>query len=248
MGNHLKKLGHKLTPAAQHALLESNRSRSRLSDIILGGQDGLVNVLGVLLGVAAASNNIRIVIAGGLAATFAESISMAAVAYTSNIAIRDFYYSQMEKEKREMKEVPEIEKGEIRDIFKSKGLDGELLEKVTDVIVSDERIWLETMMRDELQLQPVDKGQPLWAALIVGVAAIVGSLIPLIPFFFLNIITGIYISIALSALTLFVIGAIKARLTIGSWAKSGVQMAIIGTVSALAGYFIGALFSAPPGV
>ena len=230
----------------EHVFLESKKNRTRLSEVILGGQDGLVNVLGVLLGVAAASNDTRIVVAAGLAATFAESISMAAVAYTSNIASRDYYLSQLEKEKREIKEVPEIERKEIELIFREKGLQGDLLKKVTDVIVSDKKIWLETMMRDELKLQPISKGQPLWAALVVGLAAIVGSLIPLIPFIFTSIAVGIYISVIISALTLFIIGAVKARLTIGGWVRSGVQMAIIGTVSALAGYFIGAIFSAPP--
>ncbi|HZY44053.1 MAG TPA: VIT1/CCC1 transporter family protein, partial [Anaerolineae bacterium] len=70
-----------------------------LSDVILGGQDGLVNVLGVILGVAAASSDPRIVIAAGLAATFAESISMGAVAYTTTMADRDFYLSEIEREK-----------------------------------------------------------------------------------------------------------------------------------------------------
>lgn len=214
-----------------------------LSDVILGGQDGLVNVLGVILGVAAASQDTRIVIAGGLAATFAESISMAAVAYTSKIAERDYYYRELAREKREIKEVPEMEIEEIREIYRLKGFKGKLLEDIVKVIVSDEKVWLETMMRDELNLQPVHGNRPLNAALVVGVSALVGSFVPLIPFFFLPIQTGIVISLSISAVVLFIVGVVKAKLTVGNPGKSGFVMMVIGIVSALAGYAVGLLFN-----
>ena len=217
--------------------------KSRLSEVILGGQDGLVNVLGVILGGAAASEDKRIVLAVGLAAVFAESISMAAVAYTSKLAERDFYYKEMEREKKEMEEVPEIEEEEIRQIYREKGLKGKLLEDVVKVITSDKKIWLDTMMSDELKLSPVGKNDPYNALVIVGISTLVGSFIPLIPFFFLSIQSGVYVSLFVSALTLFIVGTVKAKLTIGHWVKSGIQMTAIGIVSALAGYFIGSLFN-----
>ena len=220
-----------------------NHKGNRLSEVILGGQDGLVNVLGVILGVAAASQETRIVLAAGLAATFAESISMAAVAYTSKMAEHDFYASELAREKREIKEVPEIETEEIRQIYREKGFKGKLLEDIVKVITSDEKVWLETMMRDELKLSPVEKKHPYVAALVVGVSAFVGSIIPLWPFFLLSIQDGIYVSLAVSALALFGVGAIKANMTIGNWGKSGLEMAIIGILSALAGYLVGLLFS-----
>ena len=73
---------------------EPHRGKFTLSDVILGGQDGLVNVLGVILGVAAASHDPRIIVAAGLAATFAGSISMGAVAYTSTVAEADHYKAE----------------------------------------------------------------------------------------------------------------------------------------------------------
>lgn len=223
-----------------------NHKKNRLSDIILGGQDGLVNVLGVILGVAAASQDTRIVLAGGLAAVFAESISMGAVAYTSKIAERDFYLSEREREKREMKEVPETERDEIRQIYAAKGFKGKLLEDIVKVITSDERIWLDTMMNEELKLSPVSKKQPYTAALIVFSATIVGSFIPIMPFFFLPIAQSIWISLGISALALFIVGAVKARLTVGNWGRSGLEMTLIGIVSALAGYGVGLLFGSAP--
>lgn len=221
---------------------ESHRG-NRLSEVILGGQDGLVNVLGVILGVAAASQDTRIVMAGGLAATFAESISMAAVAYTSKVAERDYYFSELAREKREIREVPELEVDEIREIYRAKGFKGKLLEEIVKVITSDEKIWIETMMRDELNLSPVEEARPLTAAAVVGISAFAGSLIPMWPFFFLPVQAGIYTSMGVSAIALFLVGVIKAKLTIGKWGRSGLEMALIGMVSALAGYGIGYLFT-----
>jgi len=223
-------------------LHKEKHGKNNLSDVILGGQDGLVNVLGVLLGIAAASQDTRIVMAGGLAATFAESISMAAVAYTSTLAERDFYFKELARERREIRQSPRWEKEEIREIFKHKGFEGELLEKIVKVITSNEETWLQSMMNDELKLSPVDKKRPARAAWLVGFSAIIGSLIPLFPFFFLPIQQGIYVSIAISAVALFIVGAVKARMTVGHWYKSGLQMTVIGIISALAGYGIGLLF------
>jgi ActR/RegA family two-component response regulator len=100
-----------------HARVDPHqRSASGLSDIILGGQDGLVNVLGVILGVAAATSDARIIRVAGLAATFAESVSMGAVAYTSTIADADYYDSEKEREIRHIEQVPRLERDEISDI------------------------------------------------------------------------------------------------------------------------------------
>ncbi len=229
--------------------IERHGGGGSLSDIILGGQDGLVNVLGVILGVAAATPDPRIVIAGGLAATFAESISMAAVAYTTTLADRDFYLAEQERERREIRELPEVEREEVREIYRQWGLQGEALEEVVRQITSNEETWLQVMMADELKLQPVDESGALRSALIVGLAAIVGSLIPLTPFFFvtdgLSRAIAIGVAITVSSLALFAVGAYKARATVGRPGRSGAQMAIIGIASALAGYAIGSLFGAP---
>ena len=230
-------------PGKQQAFASESHRGNRLSEVILGGQDGLVNVLGVILGVAAASQDTRIVLAGGLAATFAESISMAAVAYTSKVAERDYYYRELAREKREIKDVPEMEIEEIREIYRQKGFKGKLLEDIVKVITSDEKVWLDTMMSDELKLTPVEEKRPFIAAFVVGFSAIVGSLIPLWPFFFLPVQEGIYSSMIVSAIALFFVGVIKARLTIGNWGRSGLEMALIGMVSALAGYGIGFMFT-----
>ena len=216
-----------------------------LADVILGGQDGLVNVLGVILGVAAATSDARIVIAAGMAATFAESISMGAVAYTSRLAENDLYHSEREREHRHIHLAPDVEIEEIREIYRKKGFDGETLDKIVDVITSNPDVWVNVMMSEEFQLTPPEKSQALRSALLVGFSALIGSLIPMAPFFFLNVTLSIWLAVIIAALTLFVVGVYKARVTVGKPLRSGLEMAIIGTVSALAGYVVGLIFKVP---
>jgi hypothetical protein len=124
--------------------------------VILGAQDGLVNVLGISVGLSAAGANTFIILAAGLAATITESISMGAVAYTSSIAERDRYLSEQACERREMRDDPEAEREEIRQIYEAKGFRGELLTNVVDMTTSSPGPWLATMMSEELHLEPVD--------------------------------------------------------------------------------------------
>ncbi len=229
-----------------HNKIDPHSHSSRLSEVILGGQDGLVNTLGVILGVAAATNDPRIVLAAGLAATFAESVSMGAVAYTSTLAENDLYKSEKEREYRHIRLVPELEVEEIRKVYATKGFEGEMLDKIVEVITSNPDVWVEVMMSEEHQLTRPDlQGGAVKSALVVGLAAIVGSLIPLAPFFVIPVGMSMVVSIIVAALTLFVVGAYKARLTVGNPGKSGLEMAIIGTLSALVGYAVGLLFKVP---
>lgn len=227
---------------------DPHRHNSRLSEVILGGQDGLVNVLGVILGVAAATSDPRIVIAAGLAATFAESVSMGAVAYTSTLAENDLYHSERDREYRHIHLAPEVETHEIREIYRSKGFEGETLDKIVEVITANPDIWVQVMMAEEFQMTPPERSQALVSGVVVGFSALVGSLIPMMPFFFLNVSTSIWTSILIAALTLFAVGAYKARVTVGRPFKSGLQMALIGTLSALVGYAVGLIFRVSPGV
>lgn len=228
-----------------HDHRDPHRHESRLSDVILGGQDGLVNVLGVILGVAAATQDARIVIAAGLAATFAESISMGAVAYTSTLANNDLYRSERDREYRHIHLAPDVEIEEIRDIYRNKGFEGETLEKIIEVITSNPDVWVNVMMSEELQMTPPEKTSAFRSALIVGLSALAGSLIPLFPFFFWSVGLSIGLSIVIAALTLFFVGVYKARVTVGRPFRSGIQMAAIGTISALAGYVVGLIFKVP---
>ncbi|MBI2616575.1 VIT1/CCC1 transporter family protein [Candidatus Gottesmanbacteria bacterium] len=222
---------------------EGHKTSFNLPEIILGGQDGLVNVLGVILGVAAATGDTRIVVIAGLAATFAESISMGAVAYTATLAEVDYYHSEHEREKWEIEHFPKGEKEEVRSLYKRYGFKGDLLEKIVDTITSDKKVWLEVMMNQELKLEPVDRGSALQKAFIVGISAVIGSFIPLTPYFLFSVKDATVVSLFFSAFVLFAIGYYKARVTLGrKLISQGLQMMVIGMVSAIVGYFIGTLF------
>ncbi len=236
------------TEKAIHSALhdEKHVSNFNLPEIILGGQDGLVNVLGVILGVAAATVSNQIVIVAGLAATFAESISMGAVAYTSKLAEADYYQSEYEREKWEIDHIPVGEKEEIKALYENYGFTGKILDEIVERITADKKIWLRVMMEQELKMEPIDRKKTLPTAILVGVSALVGSFIPLLPFFFLAIKPAIIVSLLATAVTLFTVGYYKAQKTLGrNLIKQGIEMMVIGMVSAMVGYLIGSLFKIP---
>jgi predicted membrane protein (TIGR00267 family) len=167
-------------------------NRIELRDIILGGQDGLVNVLGLSLGLFAAGTGARIIIIAALAAGLSEAVSMGAVAYTSGLADKNRLAIIVERG---------VSAGRAR----------------TRLIVS---------------------------SFIVGISALVGALLPIIPFFFLAENTSIYLALIISAGVLFGFGVWKAKSVGGSAWKSGLQILTIGLVSAFAGFLIGFLLRA----
>src|SRR5437870_7725829 len=133
---------------------EHHRTTNWLRDVILGGQDGLVNILGIILGVIAGGGSNTVLLAAGFAAAITESISMGAVGYTSTLSERDYYEAERQREAAEIETTPEAERQEIRDIYAAKGFTGEMLDRVVDTIVSNREGWLATMMDEELHLQP----------------------------------------------------------------------------------------------
>jgi vacuolar iron transporter family protein len=221
---------------------DAHRPGSSFAPILLGGQDGIVNVLGVILGVAAATHNKQIVLAAGLAAAFAESVSMAAVAYTASEAEGDLYKSERAREYRHIETKPEIERDEIRRIYAGRGFSGDLLDRIVDTITNNRDVWVAVMMTEEHRLNDVDRRQSLRSSAVVGIASLVGSLIPLAPVVLLPAIPGAWAAVLLSAAVLFAFGAYKARATVGDPLKGGLELALIGVVSALVGYGVGALF------
>ncbi len=228
--------------AGQHR--ERHRQSNWLRDVILGGQDGLVNILGIILGVIAGGGSDTVLLAAGFAAAITESISMGAVGYTSSISERDYYEAEKAREAAEISTVPDAERQEIRDIYATKGFSGQLLEEVVDTITANRETWLATMMDEELHLQPVQTLDILRTALVITIATLVGHLIPLIPFVVLPRTPALVLGIALSAVTLFGVGVYSALTLVGDWRSSGLKMVGIGLGAAAVGFFIGRLFNA----
>src|SRR3989441_10741415 len=99
---------------------EHHRKTNWLRDVILGGQDGLVNILGIILGVIAGGGSQTVLLAAGFAAAITESISMGAVGYTSSVSQRDYYRAERAREAAEIDTMPEAEREDIRAIYASK--------------------------------------------------------------------------------------------------------------------------------
>ena len=230
-----------------HKLQEGHKFTNPLRDVILGGQDGLVNALGIILGIAAVTPDVHILIATVLAASIAESISMGAVAYTSALAQKDYYHSEREKEKKEIEEVPEMEREEVRRIYEAKGLHGTVLEEVVSAITADKTTWVDTMMAEELHIEPVNIQAVIKTSIIVTIATLIGHLIPLAPFFFVAHVQGLVLAVVLSGITLFATGVYQAITLVGNPWKSGLRMLLIGLGAAAAGYLIAKIFRASAG-
>jgi predicted membrane protein (TIGR00267 family) len=167
---------------------------------------------------------------------------MAAVAYTSRRADQSRYEAELARERRHIDEVPELEAEEIRVSFRQKGFRGELLEQIVTTITSNKQVWVALMMDEELKLAPIDHRATLRAAFIVGLAALVGSALPLVPYTLLDVRLANYVAVAVAAITLFAVGAYKSATTVGSWLWGGIEMSAIGLCAAGIGWGVGLLF------
>jgi vacuolar iron transporter family protein len=221
---------------------EPHRKTNWLRDVILGGQDGLVNILGIILGVIAGGGSNTVLLVTGFAAAITESISMGAVGYTSAVSERDYYEAERARESTEITQLPEVERQEVREIYAAKGFAGELLDRVVDTITANRDRWLETMMDEELHLQPVESSVILRSAVVIFIATLIGHLIPLMPFLVLSRVPALAVAIVVSGLVLFGVGVYSAVTLVGDWRTSGLRMLVIGLGAAGIGFLVGRLF------
>src|SRR5438477_3262244 len=228
--------------AAARPHREDHRQGNWLRDVILGGQDGLVNILGIILGVIAGGGFKTVLLAAGFAASITESISMGAVGYTSSVSQRDYYRAERAREAAEIDTMPEAERQEIREIYATKGFGGDLLEGVVETITANRDSWLSTMMDEELHLQPVQTADIFRSAFVITIATLIGHLIPLLPFVWLARTPALVLAIALSGLVLFGVGVYSAVTLVGDWRRSGLKMLVIGLGAAGVGFLVGRLF------
>jgi VIT1/CCC1 family predicted Fe2+/Mn2+ transporter len=219
-------------------------SRDWLRDVILGGQDGLVNILGIILGVVAGGGNRTVLISAGFAAAMTESISMGAVGYTSTTEDRDYYAAKEQDERVAVEDDRDLECQEIEALYRDKGFSGDLLDQVVATITANRDRWVATILSEERHLQPVANSDIVRSSSVITVATLIGHLVPLLPFVFLSRHVALIVGIALSAAVLFGVGAYTALTRVGSWWKSGVRMIAIGLGAAAIGFAIGNLFNA----
>jgi VIT1/CCC1 family predicted Fe2+/Mn2+ transporter len=208
---------------SEHIHPEHHEEASRgaaLRNFVFGTSDGLVTVLAFVAGVSASLAARKLVLMAGLAEMFAGAVSMGLGAYLGTRAERDWYERERRREELEVEKIPHLEKEELRDIYRRKGLEGETLERVVDVFI---------MMSEELGLQPVESS-PWSAGLIVGCSYIVAAAVPLLPYLFFVGVRALFGSMALTAVALYGVGVAKARITQRPELRSGIETMMTGLV------------------
>lgn len=213
---------------------------SSIRDFVFGFGDGINTSLGIVAGVGGADVSSNIIILAAIVAMFTGAKAMAVQNYLAEKAQTQLLHSEIEREKWEMENVPEAERQEIEDVYRAKGFSGNELEGIVNKITSDKKVWLDTMLTEELKLNLEIIGSPLKSAFRMFGSFLVGGILPIIPYFFAH---GGYVpllvAIATSLSASFVIGAVKSRLANLSIIRGGLEMAGLGTGIALLGFGIG---------
>lgn len=223
---------------------ESNYIR----DVVFGFGDGVNTSLGIVAGIGGATVGVDIVILAALIGMFTGAKAMAVQNYLAVKSQIEVLQSEIKREEYEIENIPEKEREEIEEIYKSKGFAGEELNMVVKKITSNKEVWLKTMLTEELGLNLEILGSPIKGAIVMFISFLVGGILPILPYFIvktglINNFTALIIAISISLSSSFVIGAIKGRLAKKSWIKGGLEMSLLGTGIALLGYGIGSEMS-----
>ena len=213
----------------------------KIRSAILGLNDGLISTFTLLVGVAAASfaggGGVSVIILTGIAAMVSGSISMGLGEYVSSKSEYNYIKNEIKKEKAEIELFPEEEKREVRTYFEKMGLEGSTLDSCVDSITSDKQRWLTFLLKSELGLEEPES--PILGAFITFISFVIGSLIPQIPYF-LNVgFMSLIISSILSFSSLFLVGALKTKITGEKKIKGALEMLIIGIIAFFISYTIG---------
>jgi VIT1/CCC1 family predicted Fe2+/Mn2+ transporter len=236
-------------PSASRARLEHNHTReeikarlarrdkqgSYLRDWIYGGIDGTITTFAIVAGVVGADLPGTIVLVLGLANLLADGFAMGAGNYSATKAEVDDYRRLLAIERKHIAVEPSGEREEIRQIFGLKGFSGAELERIVDVISSDEDLWVKTMVVEEYGLSPALKS-PILAALNTSAAFVVCGLVPLISY-----LIGFSLAwcVVATGMVFFGIGAMKSRWSPTGWPKSGLETLLIGMSAAGLAFLVG---------
>ena len=208
---------------------------------VLGVNDGLVSNFSLVMGVSGGTdNNSDFVLLAGIAGLLAGAFSMAAGEYVSMRSQRDIYEHELRKEEIEIRDWPDEEQHELELIYRAKGLTEDEARLIARRLMSDPKIALDTMAREELGLDPDELGSP-WGAAFASLAAFVGgAIVPILPFLF-NIGNGTVVSALLSALALLVVGGFLALMSGNRPYWGALRMLFVGSAAAAVTYGLGTL-------
>ena len=232
--------------------LEDERKEANLlaevREVVFGLQDGVTSILAVVSVVAAASNDTYTVLISGIAATLAEVFSMGAGEYMSSKSQREIFVAQIAAERAEVEERPGEAEAEVAFMFEREGLPEDASRRIAQEIGREPNVLLRTMVEKELGLTVEEGGSPMQGALILAAAFFVAALVPLGPYFFFPVRSGLWVSVALSAVVMFAVGVWKSRLTKRNPLISGLEILVLVAGASIAGSFFGSILPGLLGV
>ncbi len=209
---------------------------------VLGANDGLVSNLSLVMGVAGAELSNNAILVTGLAGLLAGAISMALGEWLSVQSSRELYKHQIGIEKAELAAAPQEEAEELALIYEARGVPKEDAQKMAQHIISDPSSALETLAREELNVDPSELGGSAWEAAVTSfVLFSIGAVVPVLPYAFLSGLTAVIVSMVLSALGLFIVGAGITLFTGRSVLYSGTRQVLFGLAAAIITFGIGRL-------
>jgi VIT1/CCC1 family predicted Fe2+/Mn2+ transporter len=215
-----------------------------LRAIIFGVSDGLVSNLALVMGVAGASAAVgesRFVLLAGIAGLLAGAFSMAAGEYISMQSQRELFERQIELERAELEAMPDEEQRELAAVFEAKGFTSDEAQTIAARMFKDPQHALDTLVREELGLDPDELGSAWGAAFGSFLAFAIGAMIPVVPFLFGSGGVAFWASVVASLAALFLVGAGVSLLTGRSLLFSGARQVGIGAAAAAVTYLVGSL-------
>ena len=216
-----------------------------LKDIVIGMADGLTVPFALAAGLSGAVDTTGIILTAGIAEIAAGSIAMGLGGYLAGRTEVDHYKSELEREYLEVDEFPEKEKAEVEEVLQEFGVSEKSSKEIINELIKDKEKWVKFMMRFELGLEKPDEKRASRSALNIGVAYIVGGLVPLAPYMFIhNSREALFVSIGVTLVALFVFGFLKAK-AIGQSSWDGAfKTTLIGALAAGAAFLIASLIDA----
>src|SRR5688572_17338328 len=219
-----------------------------IREALFGMQDGLVSTLAVVSTVGGASGDRYAVLVAGIASALAGVFSMAAGEYLSSKSQREIYVAQIENERDEVRDRPAEAEAEVAYMLESEGLSEAAARRVAAELARQPHVLLKTMVETELGLVTDEGPGALQGARVLGGSYGLAALVPILPYPCLPIQVAPFASIALCAVVVFGIGAVKTRWTKRDPIRSGLEVVALAAFGGIAGYLFGSVLPSVLGV
>jgi VIT1/CCC1 family predicted Fe2+/Mn2+ transporter len=229
---------HERIPPASTSPHES-RATGFLRPAVFGGSDGLVSNLALVMGVAGASSDNQAIVIAGIAGLLAGAFSMAVGEYISVRSQHELFDAQRQLQIQQLRTDEAGERAILEGIYQERGFSPEEARSIVATLFATPERALDSMMRDEVGLDPSNIGGPWAAASSSFLAFTFGALIPLVPFLLLNGAPALLTSVVVSLAALFLLGLGVSRLTSRPALQSGLRQLGLGGIAALITYLIG---------